>query len=50
VRRAPIAAGGWGIVVFENRSRESLSYSGNDKSVSAMVEYDDVAGKTYQRT
>lgn len=35
-------------MVFENRDGESLGYSGNDLSVSAVVEYDDTAGQTYR--
>ncbi len=37
-----------GVVVFENWTGESLEYTGNDSSVSAIVEYDDVAGRTYR--
>lgn len=42
-----IAAGDRGVVAFENTSGQSLQYSGNDTSVSAVLEYDDVAGTVY---
>jgi hypothetical protein len=43
-----IAPGARGIVGFENWSGESLSYTGNDTSVSAVLEYDNVAGTRYR--
>ncbi len=43
-----IAVGARGVVAFENWDGESLSFTGNDSSVSAVVEYDDVAGRTYR--
>ncbi len=42
-----LAVGAHGIVVFENWTGESLVYSGNDSTVSALLEYDDVAGRTH---
>jgi hypothetical protein len=35
-------------VAFENWAGDSLGYSGTDNAVSAVVEYDDVAGTTYR--
>jgi len=43
-----VAVGARGVVTFENWSGESLSFTGNDSSVSAAIEYDDVAGRTYR--
>jgi hypothetical protein len=43
-----IAAGERGVVAFENATGQSLQYTGNDASVSATLEYDDVAGTTYR--
>lgn len=43
-----IEAGALGVVAFENRNGTSLGYSGNDSSVAAVVEYDDVGGRTYR--
>jgi hypothetical protein len=36
------------VVAFENSSGQSLEYTGNDPSVSAVLEYEDVAGATYR--
>ncbi len=43
-----VAAGERAVVVFETWTDESLGYTGNDPSVSAVIEYDDVAGQTYR--
>jgi hypothetical protein len=43
-----MAAGAHGVVTFENWDGESLSFTANDPPVSAIVNYDDVAGRTYQ--
>jgi hypothetical protein len=43
-----IAAGELGVVAFENTAGQSLGYSGDDASVAAVLEYDDVAGQTYR--
>lgn len=45
-----IEAGARGVVAFENWSGASLGYSGNDSSVGAVVEYEDVGGRTYRTT
>ena len=42
-----VAIGALGVVSFENWSGDSLVFTGNDPSVSAVIEYDDVAGRTY---
>jgi hypothetical protein len=42
-----VAVGALGVVVFENWEGDSLQFTGNDESVSAEIEYDDVAGRTY---
>jgi hypothetical protein len=34
-------------VTFENWDGESLSFTGNDYSVSATIEYEDVAGRMH---
>lgn len=43
-----IAAGARGVVAFENWDGPSLGYTGNDQTVSAVIDYDDVAGGTYR--
>jgi hypothetical protein len=43
-----IAVGANGVVSFENWDGESLSFTGDDSSVSALIEYTDVAGRTYR--
>jgi hypothetical protein len=43
-----IAVGARGVVVFENREGESLSFTGDDETVEAVIAYDDVAGQTYR--
>jgi hypothetical protein len=43
-----VAVGGHGVVAFENWTGESLGYTGNDSSVSAVLEYEDVAGRVYR--
>lgn len=45
-----IAIGARGVVAFETWTGESLVYTGNDSSVSAVIDYDDVAGRTYRTT
>jgi hypothetical protein len=42
-----IAVGAQGVVSFENAG-EDLSYTGDDLEVSAVIQYDDVAGRTHQ--
>jgi hypothetical protein len=51
ITRFPIEAIGVckrGVVAFENWTGNSLGYTGNDAAVSAVVDYDDVAGQTYR--
>jgi hypothetical protein len=43
-----VGVGGRAVVAFETWTGESLGYTGNDASVAAMLEYDDVAGQTYR--
>jgi hypothetical protein len=43
-----VAAGAHGVVTFENWDGDSLSFTGNDPPVSAVVDYDDVAGRTHR--
>lgn len=43
-----VAAGARAVVAFETWTGESLGYTGDDVSVSALVEYDDVAGRAYR--
>ena len=43
-----VAVGARGVVAFENWDGESLSYTGDDSSVSAIIDYDDVAGRTHR--
>jgi hypothetical protein len=43
-----VAVGSRAVVAFETWTGGSLSYTGNDSEVSAVVEYDDVAGRTYR--
>lgn len=43
-----VAAGARGVIAFETWTGESLGYTGNDESVSAVIDYDDVAGRTYR--
>jgi hypothetical protein len=45
-----VAAGAHGVVTFENWDGDSLSFTGNDPPVTAVVDYDDVAGRTYRTT
>jgi hypothetical protein len=45
-----VAAGTQGVVTFENWDGDSLSFTGNDPPVKAVVDYDDVAGRTYRTT
>ena len=45
-----VAAGAHGIVTFENWDGASVSFTGNDPPLTATVEYDDVAGRTYRTT
>ncbi len=42
-----VAVGARGVVTFENWDGESLSFTGNDSSVSATIEYEDVAGRKH---
>jgi hypothetical protein len=42
-----VAIGACGVVTFENWDGESLSCTGNDASVSAAIEYEDVAGRKH---
>jgi hypothetical protein len=43
-----VAAGAHGVVTFENWDGESLSFTGNDSTVSAVIDYEDVAGRTHR--
>jgi hypothetical protein len=43
-----IQAGAGGVVAFENWDGDSLGYTGNDATVSAVVEYSDVGGRLYR--
>jgi hypothetical protein len=43
-----VAVGGQGIVAFENWDGDSMTFTGNDPPVSAVIEYDDVAGRTHR--
>jgi hypothetical protein len=43
-----VAVGARGVVTFENWDGESLSFTGNDSSVSATIEYEDVAGRMHR--
>jgi hypothetical protein len=43
-----VAVGAHGVVSFENWDGASLSFTGNDPPVSAVIDYDDVAGRTYR--
>lgn len=45
-----IAAGAHGVVTFENWDGDSVSFTGNDPPVTAVVDYDDVAGRTFRTT
>jgi|ERR1035438_284434 hypothetical protein len=45
-----IAAGAHGVVTFENWDGDSLAFTGNDRQVSTVVDYDDVAGRTHRTT
>jgi hypothetical protein len=45
-----IAAGAHGVVMFENWDGDSVSFTGNDPPVTAVVDYDDVAGRTFRTT
>jgi hypothetical protein len=43
-----VAVGARTAVAFETWTGESLGYTGNDREVSAVLEYDDVASRTYR--
>jgi hypothetical protein len=43
-----IAVGAHGVVGFETWDGDSLVYTGNDSAVQAVIEYDDVAGRTHR--
>jgi hypothetical protein len=45
-----VAAGAHGVVTFENWDGDSVTFTGNDAPVSAVVNYDDVAGRTHRTT
>lgn len=42
-----VAVGARAVVAFETWTGESVGYTGSDVEVSAVIEYDDVAGMTY---
>jgi hypothetical protein len=43
-----VAIGAHGVVSFENWTGESLVFTGNAAPVSAVIDYDDVAGRTHR--
>jgi hypothetical protein len=43
-----VGVGDRGVVAFETGDGQSLGYTGNDSEVSAVVEYEDVAGRLYR--
>lgn len=43
-----VAVGDRAVVAFETWAGDSLGFTGNDVEVSAVLEYDDVAGRTYR--
>jgi hypothetical protein len=45
-----VAAGAHGVVTFENWDGDSMEFTGNDPPVTAVVDYDDVAGRTHRTT
>lgn len=43
-----IAAGSRHVIAFETWTGESISFTGDDSGVSAVIKYDDVAGRAYR--
>jgi hypothetical protein len=43
-----VAVGARGVVTFENWDGDSLAFTGNDSTVTAAIDYDDVAGRTHR--